>query len=131
MTSDDMYIIRYIVTYVEYGDSVDGKARVLGVYDNRPEATFEMHNFASDYYKDAGLDTIDILHTDEASVGDSEFGCELRIDRVKIPVAMKDLKREAPGKITASHDLEAEGKLTPLDLAEDVKTKGAGHDNGL
>ena len=30
--------MKYIVTYIEYGDSVDGRARALGVYDSKADA---------------------------------------------------------------------------------------------
>ena len=33
---------KYVVTYVEYGDSVDGRARCLGVFDTREKAIKEL-----------------------------------------------------------------------------------------
>ena len=33
---------KYAVTYVEYGDSVDGRPRCLGVFDTREEAIKEL-----------------------------------------------------------------------------------------
>ena len=32
------HITKYVVTYIEYGDSVDGRSRALGIYDTREEA---------------------------------------------------------------------------------------------
>lgn len=86
-------IKRYVVTFVEYGDSVDGKARVLGLYRTHAEALCEMHLAAKRYYEDFGLDTCDILKIDSASVGSTdECGCEYRIDEVEIPVYEGEIK---------------------------------------
>lgn len=30
--------MKYVVTYIEYGDSVDGRARALGLYDLKEDA---------------------------------------------------------------------------------------------
>lgn len=88
MTHEKIGVIeRFAVTYVEYGDSVDGKARILGLYRTHAEALCEMHIAAKRYYEDFGLDRCDILKYDSASVGSTdECGCEYRIDRVEIPV---------------------------------------------
>lgn len=75
----------YAVTMVEYGDSVDGKARVVGVYETKEEACFEMHQAAQKYYEDLGLDRIE-LKTDSASVGDTgDCGCEYKVEKVEVP----------------------------------------------
>ena len=88
-------IERFAVTYVEYGDSVDGKARILGLYRTHAEALCEMHLAAKRYYEEFGLDRCDILKLDSASVGDtSECGCEYRIDKVAIPVFRGELQEE-------------------------------------
>lgn len=88
MTHEKIGVIeRFAVTYVEYGDSVDGKARILGLYMTHAEALCEMHIAAKRYYEDFGLDRCDILKYDSASVGSTdECGCEYRIDKVEIPV---------------------------------------------
>ena len=89
-------IKRYVVTFVEYGDSVDGKARVLGLYRTHAEALCEMHLAAKRYYEDLGLDRCDILKIDSASVGSTdECGCEYRIDEVEIPVYEGEIENEA------------------------------------
>lgn len=80
-------IERYVVTFVEYGDSVDGKARILGLYRTHAEALCKMHIAAKKYYEDLGLDRCDLLKYNSASVGSTdECGCEYRIDKVTIPV---------------------------------------------
>ena len=79
-------IERYIVTFVEYGDSVDWKARILDVFDTKKEAIAEMHASARKYKDDLLLEELE-LFDDSASVGEvGECGCEYRIDKVKIPV---------------------------------------------
>lgn len=80
-------IERFAVTYVEYGDSVDGKARILGLYRTHAEALCEMHLDANRYHDELGLDRCDFPDMDTASVGSTdECGCEYRIDKVTIPV---------------------------------------------
>lgn len=88
MTHESVGVIeRFAVTYVEYGDSVDGKARILGLYRTHDEALCEMQTAAKRYCDDLGLDMCDILNYDSASVGSTdECGCEYRIDKVEIPV---------------------------------------------
>lgn len=79
-------IKRFAVTFVEYGDSVDGKARILGIYEDRKCAVCEMHMDAMRYYKEFDLDVIKMFN-DSASVGSTdECGCEWRVDEVEIPV---------------------------------------------
>ena len=88
-------ILRFAVTYVEYGDSVDGKARILGLYRTHAEALCEMHIAAKQYCKDLDLDRCDILKIDSASVGSTdECGCEYRIDKVVIPVFSGELQED-------------------------------------
>lgn len=74
----------WCVTYVEYGDSVDGKARVMGLFNSKGEAHMRMKEDAEGYMKDLGLEVK--VYEDSASVGDTdEVGCEYRIEKVKIP----------------------------------------------
>lgn len=85
-------ITRHVVTAVEYGDSVDGKARILGVYATPEEAHEVMSEAAKNYYVDLDLDVISIKGG-TASVGSTdECGCEYRIDEVKIPVYLGELE---------------------------------------
>ena len=85
-------ITRHVVTAVEYGDTVDGKARILGMYATHDEAKEAMCEFAKNYYVDLGLDMISIKGG-TASVGSTdECGCEYRIDEVEIPVYLGELE---------------------------------------
>lgn len=87
-------IKRFAVTFVEYGDSVDGKARILGIYEDRKFAAVEMYVDAMRYYKAFDLDRIEIFN-DSASVGSTdECGCEWRVDEVEIPVYEGEIGNE-------------------------------------
>ena len=79
-------VVRYVVTFVEYGDSVDGKARVLGVYPTEAEAQYAMAQDAERYKDDLGLDFLKV-YIGSASVGDTdECGCEYCIEIVSVPI---------------------------------------------
>lgn len=83
-------IKRWAVTFVEYGDSVDGKARVLGIYGTPVEAHNAMKNDAEQYKKDLCLDFLEV-YRESASVGETdECGCEYRIEMVEIPLLATD-----------------------------------------
>jgi hypothetical protein len=83
-TLEARYRELWAVTYVEYGDSVDGKARVMGLFNSKEEAHYRMKEDAEAYMKDLGLEVK--VYEDSASVGDTdEVGCEYRIEKVKIP----------------------------------------------
>lgn len=74
----------WCVTYVEYGDSVDGKARVLNLFNTKEEAQAAMKEAAEGYLKDCGLEVR--VFSDSASVGSTdEVGCEYMIEKVKLP----------------------------------------------
>ena len=74
----------WCVTFVEYGDSVDGKARVMGLFKSKEEAHLRMKENAEGYMKNLGLEVK--VYEDSASVGSAdEVGCEYRIEKVKIP----------------------------------------------
>lgn len=74
----------WCVTYVEYGDSVDGKARVLNLFNTKEEAQAAMKEAAEGYLKDCGLEVRVFSYS--ASVGSTdEVGCEYGIEKVKAP----------------------------------------------
>jgi hypothetical protein len=74
----------WCVTYVEYGDSVDGKARVLNLFNTKEEAQAAMKEAAEGYLKDCGLEVR--VFSDSASVGSTdEVGCEYMIEKIKLP----------------------------------------------
>lgn len=80
-------ITRYAVVAVEYGDTVDGKGRVLGLFATQEEAKDYMDEDAKNYYgKGDSFDRI-ALYKNSASVGETdECGCEWKIQEVCIPV---------------------------------------------
>lgn len=74
----------WCVTFVEYGDSVDGKARVMGLFNSKEEAHLRMKEDADGYMKDLGLEVK--VYEDSASVGSADnVVCEYMIEKVKIP----------------------------------------------
>lgn len=83
-------ITRWIATYVEYGESVDGKARVLGVYNTPTDACNAVKKAAEQYQKDLCLGDIEVL-SDSASVGAmDECGCEYAVEKWEIPLCQTD-----------------------------------------
>lgn len=85
-------IKRFAVTAVDYGDSVDGKGRVIGVYPHLTIARLEMREDAMQYYRNGGYDRIE-LKPDGASVGSTdESWCEWKIQKIEIPVYKEDLE---------------------------------------
>lgn len=83
-------IKRWAVTFVEYGDSVDGKARLLGIYGTPVEAYNAMKKAAKQYKKDLCLDFLEV-YRESASVGHTdECGCEYRMEEVDIPLLPTD-----------------------------------------
>lgn len=79
-------IKRWAVVFVEYGDSVDGKGRVMGLYRTKEDAQTDMVNAAKKYMEDLALDDIEI-HGDSASVGSTdECGCEYSIEEIDVPI---------------------------------------------
>ena len=79
-------IKRWAVVFVEYGDSVDGKGRVIDLYRTKEDAKTDMVNAAHKYMEDLALEDIEI-HGDSASVGSTdECGCEYSIQELEFPV---------------------------------------------
>ena len=71
----------WAVVYVEYGESVDGRGRVLGLYPSNSQAEAAMGEAARDYAQAFGLEYRD--GPCFASVGDRDaIGCEYQIQRV-------------------------------------------------
>ena len=87
----DLSIKRWAVTFVEYGDSVDGKARILGLYNSPKEAHDAMKGAAKQYKKDLHLRGKVAIYLQSASVGDTaECGCEYAMETVVIPLLPTD-----------------------------------------
>lgn len=99
-------IKRWVVLFVEYGDSVDGKARVHGVYPSLKEAVDEMGKAAEGYKVSLGLDEIE-HHGKSVSVGSTdECGCEYSIEEIDVPIY--DGEVNSVGKIEDNHVHETE-----------------------
>lgn len=59
--------MKYVVTYIEYGDSVDGRARALGVYDSKEDADKAIQEDMATY-----AETLDDPFIDNWTVWSSE-----------------------------------------------------------
>lgn len=78
----------YILTAVDYGDSVDGKARTIGVFFNRDEAQ-KVLNDDMDYYK--------AMHPtykegELAVTDDDGNGCEWNIESMDVRIPLTPLQ---------------------------------------
>lgn len=74
----------YAVVAVEYGDSVDGKGRVIRVTRDRESARSYMAADARQYAESHGLEYT--VYDDSASVGATdECGCEYLIQGITCP----------------------------------------------
>lgn len=97
-------IKRWAVVFVEYGDSVDGKGRVMGLYRTKEDAQTDMVNAAKKYMEDLALEDIEI-HGDSASVGSTdECGCEYSIDEVDIPLYDGEIPAEEDSEENHLHE---------------------------
>ena len=97
-------IKRWVVVFVEYGDSVDGKGRILGHYRTKDDARTDMVNAARKYMDDLALEDIEI-HGDSASVGSTdECGCEYSIDEVEIPLYDGEIHAEKDSEENHLHE---------------------------
>lgn len=84
-------ITRFVVAFTEYGDSVDGKPRVLDAYESMEKAQSEMEKAAFSYRDALGLDEIKISNG-SASVGSTdECGCEYIIEKKEFQVCEGEL----------------------------------------
>ena len=87
----ELSIRRWAVTCVDYGDSTDGKARILGLYNSPKEAHNAMKADAKRYKKELRLRGKVTVCLDSASVGDTaECGCEYRMETLTIPLLPTD-----------------------------------------
>lgn len=97
-------IKRWAVVFVEYGDSVDGKGRVMGLYRTKEDAQTDMVNAAKKYMEDLALEDIEI-HGDSASVGSTdECGCEYSIDEVDISLYDGEIPAEEDSEENHLHE---------------------------
>lgn len=91
-------IRRYILTVVDYGDTCDGKARVLGVSQTHQEAYDKMDADAKEKAEEIYEDKEDaksgtVISWWDASVGDTATcGYEYKIEEVEVEVDMEEVK---------------------------------------
>ncbi len=72
----------YLVIYTDHGDSCDGLARVLGVYETEEKAKQEM-DYDVEFYRRRNHYPM-IVRQDSAMVGDEEHGCQWQILEVEM-----------------------------------------------
>ena len=129
-------ITRLVVAFTEYGDSVDGKPRVLDAYESMEKAQSEVEKAAFGYRDALGLDEIKISNG-SASVGSTdECGCEYRIDEVEIPVYEGEMEKGESDEKTHRATIEIPSdeimRWNELMEEEDVDFESLGfrpHDN--
>lgn len=91
-------IRRYILTVVDYGDTCDGKARVLGMFKTHQEAYDKMdadaRDKAAEIYEDAeDAKSGTVISWWDASVGDTATcGYEYKIEEVEVEVDMEEVE---------------------------------------
>ena len=82
-------MIKFIVTYVEYGDSCDGKSRILRVCDTKEEAKEKFLEDWNQYIYTQWQNGIDkdefIMNVDKMSIHMpcNGIGCEWNIEEVE------------------------------------------------
>lgn len=77
---------KYVVTIVDYGETCDGKARVLGVKNTKVEAFGLVNEDMSAWYDENKEEGIEIDY-DKMSAHfdyDSDKGCEWNVEEVEI-----------------------------------------------
>ena len=77
----------YVVTYVDYGDSADGKARTRGVFFDKAKAEEELAADMETYKRWFKAERRDIIERHWAIWHDDHHGCEWNIEEVNIPVS--------------------------------------------
>lgn len=91
-------IRRYILTVVDYGDTCDGKARVLGIYRQHQKAYETMTADAKDkaeviYEDEEDAKNGTVITQWGASVGDTDTcGYEYKIEEVEVEVDMEEVE---------------------------------------
>lgn len=69
---------RWAVTYVDYGETCDGKARIHGIYESRAKAVAELEKDMERYAGENPMATLDMVDW-SADLGDNA-GCEWNVE---------------------------------------------------
>ena len=82
----------YIVTAVDYGDSVDGKARTIGVFFDKKKAEEELAKDMGTNKEFRKTERRDIIERHWAIWHDDHRGCEWNIEEVNIRLPLTPLQ---------------------------------------
>lgn len=84
-------ITRHVVVAEDYGDTVDGKPRIIGMAQKFDDAYNLMEQDIADYAEGAGLEDEITYSKDGAVVGNlAGTGCEYSIIKTEIPICLGD-----------------------------------------
>ena len=76
----------WIATYVDHGETCDGKARILKACATKEEAQNEVHADIEKWADDRAGENVEIdFDKMSASYRDRDEGCEWNIEEVEIP----------------------------------------------
>lgn len=113
-------IKRYAVIAVDYGDSTDGKGRILDMFKTKEEAHDFMEADAKQVAEEQGNEYR--IHEDAANVGDtSEIGCEYSIQEIEIELSDEELRGgEVSPSISKSSEQMAYSPFTKIKVTAQV-----------
>lgn len=80
-----MKVKLWIATYVDRGETCDGKARVLGVYDSKEEAVMVIRNDIEHWADDHAGDDIEVdFDQMRAYYIGNDVGCEWNVEECEV-----------------------------------------------
>ena len=82
----------YIVTAVDYGDSVDSKARTIGVFFDKKKAEEELAKDMDTYKEFRKTERRDIIERHLAIWHDNNHGCEWNIEDKEVEIPLTPLQ---------------------------------------
>lgn len=92
----------YIVTAVDYGETVDGKARTIGVFFDREKAQAALDADMDGYLERYRKDGIEAKEEDLAVGHDDNYGCEWNVEELDVSIPLSIMQ------ITTIHEIAAE-----------------------
>lgn len=92
----------YIVTAVDYGETVDGKARTIGVFFDREKAQAALDADMDGYLERYRKDGIEAKEEDLAVWHDDNHGCEWNVEELDVSIPLSIMQ------ITTIHEIAAE-----------------------
>lgn len=92
----------YIVTAVDYGETVDGKARTIGVFFDREKAQAALDADMDGYIDRYKKDGIEVKEEDLAVWHDDNHGCEWNVEDVDVTIPLSIMQ------ITTIHEIAAQ-----------------------